>query len=215
MRQAGGVRVPHQLRQRGVGTVGRPSPRTLETVLTKLQHHARTTAEVGALQPAAVLVPLRHGPAGLELVLTRRASYVGAHGGQVSFPGGRVDPGDTDRWSTALREAHEEVGIPPEAVERIALLDYFLTVTRFHITPCVGLISPDLDFRPCEREVADVFTVPLSHFFEPPRRRTMRMSGWSTARRVIFYLTEPHVVWGATAAMIHGLTEVLTDNAPG
>ena len=171
------------------------------------------TSPAGGLKTAAVLVPLRRSAEGLELVLTQRTADLGVHGGQVSFPGGHVDPDDTNRWATALREAQEELGIPPEAVERVGQLDDFRTVTRYHVTPCVGLIPDALSFRPCAREVADVFTVPLAQFFESRRRRTMRISGWGADRRVYYYLTEPHVVWGATAGMIHGLTRVL-DTAP-
>ena len=174
-----------------------------------MRDHARTTAPVGDLKPAAVLVPLLETAEGPSLVLTRRPAGLGVHGGQVSFPGGHVDPGDTDRWATALREADEELGIPADAVARIGRLDDFRTVTHFHITPCVGLLSPEVTFRPCAREVAAVFTVPLAHFFDPARRRSMRFSAGGTDRRVYFYLTQPDVVWGATAGMIHGLTQVL------
>lgn len=166
------------------------------------------------LVQAAVLVPLIQTDEGLAVLLTQRAAGLGIHGGQVSFPGGHVDRADADRWETALREADEELGIPPEAVERIGLLDDFRTVTRFHITPCVGLVSPDVTLQPCAREVADVFTVPLAQFFAVARRRTMRIGGWGHDRRVYFYLTHPHVVWGATAGMVHGLTTVLTSGQP-
>jgi len=161
------------------------------------------------LKAAAVLVPLLPTDDGLAMLLTRRTDGLGVHGGQVSFPGGHVDEGDADRWATALREADEELGIPPGAVERIGQLDDFRTVTRFHVTPCVGLVSPDVMFQPCAREVADVFTVPLAQFFDLGRRRTMRIGGWGHDRRVYFYLTIPHMVWGATAGMVHGLTQVL------
>ena len=148
-------------------------------------------------------------PDGLSLVLTQRPEHLGVHGGQPSFPGGRVEAQDSDRWATALRESDEELGIAPDQVTRIALLDDFRTVTHFHITPCVGLLSPMVRFAPCEAEVAEVFTVPLRTFFDPQARRTMRFSGRGPDRSVYFYLTQPHIVWGATAAMIHGLCEVL------
>jgi 8-oxo-dGTP pyrophosphatase MutT (NUDIX family) len=108
-----------------------------------------------------------------------------------------------------LRETREELGISEEAVTRLGVLDDFRTVTHFHITPCLGLLDPDVVFQPCEREVAEVFVVPLRTFFDPSCRRTMRFSGRGHDRRVYFYLTSPHIVWGATAAMIHGLTELL------
>ena len=141
--------------------------------------------------------------------MTMRPAHLGVHGGQVSFPGGRVDPGDVDRWDTALRETQEELGIAPGAVERLGCLDDFRTVTHFHITPCVGLLSPTQRFTPSAEEVAEVFTVPLAAFFRPEGLRTMRFSGRAADRRVYFYLTQPHIVWGATAGMIRGFTELL------
>ena len=93
-------------------------------------------------------------------------------------------------------------------VTRIGQLDDFCTITNFHVRPCVGLLPRDVTLTPSEREVADVFTVPLALFLDPTQRRTMRISGRGADRRVFFYLTSPHMVWGATAGMIHGLTRL-------
>ena len=150
----------------------------------------------------------------MSLVLTQRPAHLGVHGGQPSFPGGRVESGDADRWATALRESHEELGIADSEVTRLGLLDDFRTVTSFHITPCVGLLKPTVTFSPSPDEVAEVFTVPLATFIDPKQRRTMRFSGRGPDRRVTFYLTSPHIVWGATAGMIWGLTELLASPRP-
>ena len=175
----------------------------------RVSAHKRITLPADGLKLAAVLVPLIETPDGLSLVLTQRPAELGVHGGQPSFPGGQVEPEDTDRWETAVRETEEELGISRDAISRVAILDDFRTVTRFHITPCVGILDPDVVFTPSEREVAEVFYVPLQTFLDPAYRRTMRFSGRGPDRRVYFYLTTPHIVWGATAGMIQGLTELL------
>jgi 8-oxo-dGTP pyrophosphatase MutT (NUDIX family) len=178
-------------------------------VAERVKAHTRLTLPADSLKLAAVLVPLLETEAGLSLVLTQRPANLGVHGGQPSFPGGHVEPTDADRWATALRETEEELGIAKESITRLGVLNDFRTVTRFHITPCVGILDRDVVFKPCEREVAEVFCVPLATFLNPTYCRTMRFSGRGPDRRVYFYLTAPHIVWGATAGMIRGLIELL------
>ena len=171
------------------------------------------------MRPAAVLVPLREGPEGLELILTLRPVHLSSHGGQVAFPGGRVDSLDTSRWETALRETGEELGLSESQLTPLGALDDLATITHFHVTPWVALVDPAAQLLPAEDEVEEVFTVPLAHFQDPKRRRTMQMAGRPGTREtdrlsgrrheVVFFITHPHVVWGATAAMIDNLLEVL------
>lgn len=210
MRQARGLRIDAvTAADSGVAPVTASQRWSPEVVTKCVRAHQRQPLPSEGLKLAAVLVPLLETDDGLSLVLTQRPVGLGVHGGQPSFPGGRVEPTDTDRWATALRETEEELGVAQDAVTRIGVLDDFRTVTHFHITPCIGLLKRDVAFKPCEREVAEVFTVPLSTFFDRASCRTMRFSGRGPDRRVYFYLTAPHIVWGATAGMIHALTQLL------
>ena len=163
------------------------------------------------LRCAAVLAPLRETDDGLELIFTLRTGGLASHAGQVSFPGGRVDPKDGDRWDTALREAHEELGIPGASVTRIGQLDDLVTITHFHVSPCVGLVEPGVELVPDPSEVAHVFSVPLGLFYDPALRRSMSLLGDPHRGEVAFFMTNPHVVWGATGAMIDNLV-ALTAN---
>ena len=164
----------------------------------------------GRLRAAAVLVPLVVNAAGeVEVVFILRPKTMPTHPGQVAFPGGTVDPTDADSWATALREADEELGIPAEAVVRVGRLDDLPTITHFHVTPWVGWIPDALPLRPSAREVDEVFRVPLSHLLDPSRHRTMLAHGRGMSQQLHFYLTERHVVWGATGEMVANLTRVL------
>jgi 8-oxo-dGTP pyrophosphatase MutT (NUDIX family) len=149
------------------------------------------------------------GSQGLEVVFTLRPTNLSTHGGQVSFPGGRVEASDGDRWATALREMEEEVGVAPDEVQRLGVIDEYRTITHYHVTPCVGLLDKGAVFRPSPEEVEEVFTVPLSTFRDPARVRTMRSTRAGHSERIWFFLTSPHIVWGATAAMLKNLLVVL------
>ena len=124
-----------------------------------------------------------------------------------------MEASDGDRWATALREMEEEVGVSPAAIQRLGVIDEYRTITRYHVTPCVGLLSPDAVFSPSADEVEEVFTIPVSTFRDPARIRTMRSTRGGHAERIWFFLTSPHVVWGATAAMLRNLLTVLEPTA--
>ncbi|HEY5812197.1 MAG TPA: CoA pyrophosphatase [Terrimicrobiaceae bacterium] len=152
--------------------------------------------------PAAVLVPIINRPDGLTLLFTVRSSGLPDHAGQISFPGGRIEPEDVSVKGAALREAREEIGLPEERVTVLGELSPYETVTGYHVTPIVGWVEPPFDLTPDPTEVAEVFEVPLAFVInEENHRRHFRMFGET---RVEFWAItyEQHYIWGATAAMI-------------
>src|SRR3989304_3539900 len=118
-------------------------------------------------RPAAVLVPLLLNGGRWHLLFTRRTENVETHRGQVSFPGGRVEPGDEDAVAAALRETQEEIGVRPEDVRVLGSMDSLLTVTQYLITPVVGVLPWPYPLRPDPVEVAEVFQIPLDWLGEP------------------------------------------------
>lgn len=166
------------------------------------------------LRDAAVLVPLRRGAAGDELVLTRRHRGLRHHGGEVSFPGGRVEPTDGGRLQAALREAHEEIGLAAELIRPLGCLAPVLTVSGFAMMPFVAEIAPTAELRACPREVDEVFTVPLPVVLDPANfeRRRVRRAGRLREFHVLHH--GEHVIWGATAAVILDLATRLGAAAP-
>lgn len=156
-----------------------------------------------AFTPAAVLVPIVRRPQPTVL-LTRRTDTLRSHAGQVAFPGGRIDPGE-DAVAAALREAMEEVALPPEAVEVIGRADDYETGSGYRITPVVGLIPPDLPLVPAESEVAAVFEVPLAHLLDP-RNHRLEVAMWQGRDRRYWEIDwAAHRIWGVTAGMIVNL----------
>src|SRR6185503_3763468 len=119
------------------------------------------------LRPASVLVPVMRRPAGLSVLLTLRSEAMPSHKGQISFPGGRRQDSDGSAAAAAKREAEEEAGIPPGAVEVVGYLDDYPTVSNFMITPVVGLVEDLKEVKPCAREVAEIFEVPLAFVIDP------------------------------------------------
>jgi 8-oxo-dGTP pyrophosphatase MutT (NUDIX family) len=166
-----------------------------------------------ALTPAAVLVPFVFGPAP-GVLLTKRTAHLSAHGGQVSFPGGRIDPGDASAEAAALREAEEEIGLDPAQVEIAGRLPDYVTGTGYRITPILGLLPPGLGLerlclRPSAQEVETVFELPLAVLLDPdaPRRRRAHFRGrW---REFWVWPHPEHYIWGATAGILVNLADRL------
>jgi len=156
------------------------------------------------ITPAAVLVAVvdRAEP---SVILTLRPETMRKHPGQISFPGGRIDPGDDGPVAAALREAEEEIGLPPSAVEVIGLADVYRTVTGFEVTPVVGIVPPDLLLLPHPGEVAALFEAPLHYLLDPAHQRE-RSAIWRGRERHYYEIDyEGRRIWGATAAMIVNL----------
>jgi 8-oxo-dGTP pyrophosphatase MutT (NUDIX family) len=173
-----------------------------------------TLAErAGASTPAAVLVPIvdrgREYPAGLTVLLTVRAPHLKMHSGQVSFPGGRVDPQDASPEAAALREAQEEIGLDAGRVELLGRLPDYRTGTGYRITPVVGLVSPPFELRPDPDEVSEIFEVPLAALLDPANHRRDSREWQGRLRHFFVIAHERHYIWGATAGMLVNLYRFL------
>ena len=162
----------------------------------------------GAGHEAAVLVAItdRSEPG---VLLTVRREHMRTHAGQISFPGGRLDPGE-DAVAAALREAEEEIGLPPNAVELWGTADAYCTVTGYRVIPVLGMVPPDLPLAPHEHEVAGWFEAPLSFLLDPANQQ--RMSAEYQGRMRDYYQIDwqGRRIWGATAAMLVNLTRRMT-----
>lgn len=164
-----------------------------------------------ALRPAAVLVPLVDHAEELTVLLTQRTEHLTVHAGQISFPGGRIDPEDAGAVDAALRETEEEVGVPRDRVEIVAQLDDYETRTGFRITPVVGLIRPPYPVDPDPFEVADVFEVPLSFVLHKENHRRLSRVYEGVERHFYVLPYKDRYIWGATAGMLVHLSEILVD----
>lgn len=163
-----------------------------------------------ALIPAAVLVPLVRRENGMTVLLTQRTAHLANHGGQISFPGGRMEAEDVDAVAAALRETQEEIGLDREKVDVLGQLDDYVTVTGFQVTPVVGLIDPPLTLIPDPFEVQEVFEVPLSFVLDPGNhQRHSRLTPSGDTRYFYAMPFGNRYIWGATAAMLVNLYEAL------
>jgi 8-oxo-dGTP pyrophosphatase MutT (NUDIX family) len=162
----------------------------------------------GDLTPAAVLVAVvdHHSP---TVILTERPKSMRKHPGQISFPGGRIDPGDDDAVAAALREAEEEIALPRDLVDVVGAADLYRTVTGFEVTPIVGVVPPGLSLTPQPGEVAAMFEAPL-HYLLDPRHQIVRTVQWQGVERSYYEIDwQGRRIWGATAAMIVNLSRRL------
>jgi 8-oxo-dGTP pyrophosphatase MutT (NUDIX family) len=167
----------------------------------------------GPLTRAAVLVPLIERAPGLTVLLTRRTDHLQAHAGQISFPGGRCEPGDCDPVATALREAEEEIGLSRSLVRPVGRLDTYVTRTGFEVIPVVALVAPPPTLVPDPNEVAEVFEVPLDFILDPAnRQRHSRLYAGATRYFYVFPWRD-HYIWGATAGMLVNLADLLRESA--
>ena len=164
--------------------------------------------ERASLRPAAVLVPIVEHAHGPHVLLTRRADHLGTHSGQVAFPGGKIDPGETPA-EAALREAEEEVGLDRSFVEVAGYLDAYETGTGFRILPVVGFVTPGFSLTISPGEVAEAFEVPLS-FLMNPANHERHSAVWRGRRREYYAMPyNGHYIWGATAGMLKNMYDRL------
>lgn len=157
------------------------------------------------LVPAAVLVALVERPAGLSVVLTRRTEHLRDHPGQISFPGGRMEPDDSGPLAAALREAAEELGIAAERVSIAGYLPAHPVITGFAITPVVGFLDADVQFQPDPFEVAETFEVPLAFLLEPDSGREICRNVRGFDVPLYEYQYAGHRIWGATGNILRTL----------
>jgi 8-oxo-dGTP pyrophosphatase MutT (NUDIX family) len=152
--------------------------------------------------PAAVLVPLVERAAGLTVLLTQRATTLKDHAGQISFPGGRIEPEDADAWHAALREAFEEIGLKPELVEFAGYLPDHVVISGFRVTPVVGFVQPQYQLRIAAAEVHDVFEVPLDFILDAANHKSRQRQIGELTIDIHDIPYGDRNIWGATASML-------------
>ena len=160
-----------------------------------------------AATPAAVLIPITDRPEP-GVILTVRREHLRTHAGQIAFPGGRIDPGE-DAVTGALREAWEEIGLDPAAVDVTGKLEPYRTVTGYVITPVIGTVRPDLPLEPHEHEVSDWFEAPLSFVLDPANQKQRSTLFQGRTRHYYEIIWNERRIWGATAAVIVNLSRRL------
>jgi 8-oxo-dGTP pyrophosphatase MutT (NUDIX family) len=196
-------------------------PRALHSLITPPQEEPWNKNELIDLLPdagasvrvAAVLIALIERSDGWQVVLTRRTEALKHHAGQISFPGGRMETEDADPVFTALREAHEEIGLRPEHVNVMGYLDSFLTVTGFHVYPVVATISADFVAKADPGEVDEVFEVPLNFLLNADNVRPFEVEYRGKLRTIIEFNYLQYRIWGATASMLVNLQNRLVRSA--
>jgi 8-oxo-dGTP pyrophosphatase MutT (NUDIX family) len=164
--------------------------------------------------PAAVLVPLVERDAGMTVLLTQRAATLKDHAGQISFPGGRIEPDDADAWHAALREAYEEIGLSESHVEFAGFLPDHWVGTGFRVTPAVGFVSPLYELRIHTAEVHDVFEVPLDFILNAANHKSRLRQMGGVTLEVYDIPYGDRLIWGATAGMLLTLRRLLQARAP-
>lgn len=164
--------------------------------------------DIARLAPAAVLVGIveREQP---SILLTRRTETLATHAGQVSFPGGRIDPDDADAIAAALREADEEIGLAARFVAPLGYLDPFETISAYRVLPVVAMVRPGFVLQPNPDEVAEAFEAPLSLFLDHAAHRVQHVEYRGLRREIHEFEFAGHRIWGATAAMLINLRDRL------
>jgi len=159
--------------------------------------------------PAAVLVPLVEHSTGMTVLLTQRANTLKDHAGQISFPGGRIEPEDADAWHAALREAYEEIGLRPELVEFAGYLPDHVVISGFRVTPVVGFVKPEYQLQIATAEVHDVFEVPLDFILDAANHKSRQRKIGELTIDIHDIPFGERNIWGATAGMLMTLRRLL------
>src|SRR5258707_1901160 len=183
-------------------------PRKLKPVTDGDGHLWRSDREI---RPAAVLVPVVKREQGLTVLFTRRTAHLNDHAGQISFPGGRSEPGDAYAAETALREAGEEIGLAATRVEVLGELHKYVTVTGYRVTPVVGLVAPPLELRPDDFEGAEVFEVPRQFLLDPVNHQRNSVIHEGRERHYYAIPYRQYYILGPTAGLLMNLHTSLKD----
>ena len=185
----------------------------LRSVLHPLPLRAEFVLEDGVgdqtLTSASILFPIVLRESEPTVLLTQRTAHLKDHPGQISFPGGRVEPEDTSPAHTALRESEEEIGLLSKHVEIVGYLPEFRTITGFRVTPVVAIVTPPFDLRPDPGEVAEVFEVPLAFLMDPANHQQHSLPYQGKLRHYFAMPYKGHFIWGATAGIIVTLSRAL------
>lgn len=165
--------------------------------------------DAATLADAAVLVGLVRRDDGVRVLLTRRTDGLRHHAGQVSFPGGRIEPDDADAVAAALREVFEEIGVPHAQLAPVGLLDPLVTITGFRVVPVVAWVDPAYVAVPDPGEVAEVFEVPLAFLMDPAQLGAHSIEHGGRTRRVLEFRHRPQRIWGVSASILLNLRQRL------
>jgi len=164
----------------------------------------RKIAEVRPIRPAAVLVPVVDRPQPTVL-FTQRTAHLPDHAGQISFPGGKIDPGDANPREAALRAAEEEIGLERDLIEPIGYLDLYMTTLGYRIVPTVARVKPDFRLTLNRQEVDETFEVPLAFLMEPANHQ-QHSRDWQGMKRTFYAMPfGERYIWGATAGILRNL----------
>ncbi|WP_188635515.1 CoA pyrophosphatase [Halopseudomonas pertucinogena] len=183
----------------------------LDKVRSRIPEYRPRVVDTSGLAEAGVLVPVTCVNDRPEIILTLRSNNLSTHSGEVALPGGRRDPGDMDLAYTALREAHEEIGLLPDLVEVVGPLGTLVSRFGIKVTPYVGIVPDVFDLRPNEDEIQEVFRVPVSYFLEDHREMTHRIDYEGRSWYVPSYNYEGYRIWGLTALILVDLMNVAFD----
>ena len=162
-----------------------------------------------SFKPASVAICLFEKHEKLHVLLTKRAEHLKHHAGQISFPGGKQEPFDDSVTATAIRETKEETGIDIQQENIIGHLAPYRTISGFKVTPCIAIIDEPANFDIDENEVAEIFDVPLRHFLDRASHVAIKVPHNKGNHQVHFMPYERHNIWGATAAMLHDLANLI------
>ena len=176
-------------------------------IRTIYEQHNKRRIELGSQTPAAVLVPLFEKNRQVNILFAKRTQTVRHHKGQISFPGGALDPGDRDLSRAALRETEEEIGIRQESVEIIAELDDMFTPTNFRVTPFAGIIPYPYTYELNPYETEEIIEIPLMHLLDNRHHRLGYRRFMNRTIEVHYYDYKDHTVWGVTGHILYELLE--------
>lgn len=188
-----------------------PELQTQMDALTALRGYRGQQLSDGGHPEAAVMVPLMAHPQGLSVLLTKRAPHLKLHAGEAAFPGGKRDPEDPDLLYTALREAQEEIDLPPSAFEWLFTLDQRVTRTDIKVTPFVGLVPIDVPVSANPNEIDEVFTVPLTHFMDASNITMVELPYHGSLISSPSFRYGQHTIWGVTAMTLIDLVNTVFD----